>query len=375
VQEYTNGFRKMALMLDIHLQTQETLMKYIGGFPAHIRNIVFMFGPTNLDEVSVQATYIEAGKAGMLGEPSSSRKEDKRKRHGNGKNANAVTKKEGKPSCKHCKKEGHDEDKCWQLHPEKRPKWFKENKGMQTVAMTSKPIDLGSDSGDESKISLVGMTGKNGEEIDCRSNLFHIRVIMRHTKIDTLIDSGSQSNLISEELVKQLGLKTQTHHKPYTLKWMSNHHHMHITKQCTIKFAISSKYLDEVTCDGVSLRECGMILGSPYLFDRKEIFYRTKNQYKFTKAGHDYVVHAHHVKASKTLQTREQLTNVVVSNEVIDLKKEQNMIVEWKINHKLLQDKLMSCRYLKYIISFPIISLMLSLAMFSTLDDSGFSKM
>jgi hypothetical protein len=230
MQEYTDGFRKMALMLDIPLQTQETLMKYIGGLPAHIRNIIFMFGPTNLDEVSVQATYIEAGKPGVSGESSSSRKEDKRKRHGNGRNANAVAKKEGNPSCKHCKKEGHDEDRCWQLHPEKRPKWLKEKKGMQTVEKTSKPTNLGSDSGDESKISLVGMTGKNGEEIDCRSKLFHIRVIMRHTKVDTLIDSGSQSNLISEELVKKLGLKTQTHHKPYTLKWISNHHQMHITK-------------------------------------------------------------------------------------------------------------------------------------------------
>jgi hypothetical protein len=245
---------------------------------------------------------------------------------------------------------------------------------MQTVATTSKPIDLGSDSGDESKISLVGMTGKNGEGIDCRSKLFHIRVIMRHTKIDTLIDSGSQSNLISEELVKKLGLKTQTHHKPYTLKWISNHHQMHITKQCTIKFAISSKYVDEVTCDVVSLRECGMILGSPYLFDRKAIFYRTKNQYQFTKVGHDYVVHAHRVKANKTLQTMEQLTNavqacnepIIVSNEVIDLKKEQDMVVEWKINHKLLQDKLMLCKYFKYISSFVVVFLMLSLAMFST---------
>jgi hypothetical protein len=374
LQEYTDGFRKMALMLDIPLQTQETLMKYIGGLPAHIRNIVFMFGPTNLDEVSVQATYIEAGKAGVSGESSSSRKEDKRKRHGNGKNANAVTKKEGNPSCKQCKKEGHDEDRCWQFHPEKRPKWFKEKKGTQTVEMTSKPTDLGSDSGDESKISLVGMTGKNGEDIDCRSNLFHIRVIMRHTKIDTLIDNGSQSNLISEELVKKLGLKTQTHHKPYTLKWISNHHQMHVTKQCTIKFAISSKYVDEVTCDVVSLRECGMILGSPYLFDRKAIFYRTKNQYQFTKASHDYVVHAHRVKANKTLQTREQLTNavqackkpIIVSNEVFDLKQEQDMVVEWKINHKLLQDKLMSCRYLKYISSFVVVFFILSLAMFST---------
>ena len=113
-----------------------------------------------------------------------------------------MTRKEGNPSCKHCKKEGHDEDKCWELNSEKRPKWFKEKKGMQTVATTTKPTDLGSDLGDESKVSLVGITGKIGEEIDCRSNLFHVRVIMRHTKVDTLIDNGSQSNLISKELVQ-----------------------------------------------------------------------------------------------------------------------------------------------------------------------------
>jgi hypothetical protein len=160
---------------------------------------------------------------------------------------------------------------------------------------------LGSDLGDESKVSLVGMTGRIGEGIDCRSNLFHIRVIMRHTKVDTLIDSGSQANLISEELVKQLGLKMQVHHKTYTLKWINNHHQMHITKQCAIKFAISSKYVDEVTCDFVSLNESRMVLGSPYLYDRKAIFYMTKNQYQLTKAGQDYAVHAHHVKANKTL--------------------------------------------------------------------------
>ena len=55
--------------------------KSIGGLPTHIRNIVFMFGPTNLDEVYVQVTYIEVGKTCVSGE-SSSRKEDKRKWHG-----------------------------------------------------------------------------------------------------------------------------------------------------------------------------------------------------------------------------------------------------------------------------------------------------
>jgi hypothetical protein len=91
-QEYINEFCKMALMLNIPLHTQETLMKYIGGLHAHICNIVFMFGPTNIDEVYVQAIYIEAGKTrvGVSG-ASSSRKEDKRK--GNGKKANSTTRK------------------------------------------------------------------------------------------------------------------------------------------------------------------------------------------------------------------------------------------------------------------------------------------
>jgi hypothetical protein len=89
-----------------------------------------------------------------------------------------------------------------EIAAEKRLKWFKERKGRQTVAATTRPTNLGSDSGDESKVSLVGLTGKIGDGFDSRSKLFHIRVIMRHTKVNTLIDSGSQSNLILEELVK-----------------------------------------------------------------------------------------------------------------------------------------------------------------------------
>jgi hypothetical protein len=94
--------------------------------------------------------------------------------------------------------------------------------------------------------------------------------------------------------------------------------------------------VDEVTCYVVPLSECGMVLGSPYLFDRKEILYMTNNQYQLTKASQDYVVHVHHVKENKILPTMEQLKKevqarnkpIIVSNQVIDLKQEQEMIVE-----------------------------------------------
>jgi hypothetical protein len=175
-------------------------------------------------------------------------------------------------------------------------------------------------------------------------------------------------------VVKQLGLNTQMHHKPYSLKWISNNHKLHITKKCTLKFAISSKFVDEVTCDVVPLNECGMVLGSPYLYDRKTIFYREHNQYHLIKEGNEYVVHAHHLKENQSLQTMEQLrketyarnTPIIVPNQAIDLKHEHEMIVEWKFNHTLLQDKIMSCNYYKHISSFAVIFLMLSLLMFST---------
>jgi hypothetical protein len=271
-------------------------------------------------------------------------------------------------------KSGDNKDHCWQLYPEKRSKWFKERKGRETVATTSRPTDLRSDSVDESKITTVGLTSKIGDGYDSRRKLFHIRVIMKHTKFDTLIDSGSQYNLISEEVVKQLGLNTQMHHKPYSLKWIRNNHKLDITNQCTLKFAISSKFVDEVTCDVVPLNECGMVLGSPYLYDRKAIFYREHNQYHLINEENEYVVHAHHLKANQSLQTMEQLrkadhatnTLIIVPNQTIHIKQEHEMIVEWNFNHTLLQDKLMSCKYYKHISSFAVTFLMLSLLMLST---------
>jgi hypothetical protein len=144
---------------------------------------------------------------------------------------------------------------------------------------------LGSNSGDETNITVVGLKGKIGDGFDSRSKLFHIRVIMKHTKIDTLIDNRSQSNLISEEVVKKLGLNTKIHHKIYSLNWIRKYHKLPITNQCIIKFAITSKYVYEVTCDVVPLETCGMVLCSPYLYDRKAIFYREHNQYHLTKEG------------------------------------------------------------------------------------------
>ena len=140
---------------------------------------------------------------------------------------------------------------------------------------------------------------------------FHIRVITKQTRIDTLIDSGSQANIILEEVVKQLGLITKPHKKPYPLGWVCKYKILQVTRQCDLKFAITSKFVDEVEFDVVPLDICGIVLGSPYLYDRKEIFYREHNQYHLFKEGIEYIVHSHSYKNDKSLGTTQQLKRVV----------------------------------------------------------------
>ena len=124
---------------------------------------------------------------------------------------------------KNCSKEGHDEAHCWKLHPELRPKKFNNKGKHKTNAVVQQ--DLGFDSSDESNIAAIVTKGKamektrkeeavastsaknNSNNVSNEENkieLFDIRVISKHTKIDTLFDSGSQENLISTNLVKKL---------------------------------------------------------------------------------------------------------------------------------------------------------------------------
>ena len=121
-----------------------------------------MFNPSNLDEVCVQATHLEArGKniqeEGSKKKPFKGKEKEKGEKWKGKKNA-SVNKEWEKTIRQHCSKVGHDETHCWKLHPELRPKKPK-NKGKQkTTAPTQH--DLGPDSSDEIKISAIVTKGK-----------------------------------------------------------------------------------------------------------------------------------------------------------------------------------------------------------------------
>jgi hypothetical protein len=186
--------------------------------------------------------------------------------------------------------------------------------------------DLGFNSGDEGKITSVGVQGKYSLHASSTSNndshdderkmneLFHIRVVSKNSKIDILFDVGSQVNLISEALVKKMGLETKPHPKPYPLGWVCDKEKLNVTKQCRVIFSIASKLIDEVDLDVVSLDICGTVLGSPYLYDRKAVFFRHEKKYHLTKGGVEYIVRSHNMRVNTTRVSAGQMKRRINTN-------------------------------------------------------------
>nr|CAD1834735.1 unnamed protein product [Ananas comosus var. bracteatus] len=140
----------------------------------------------------------------------------------------------------------------------------------------------------DTSLFLMAMSKKTSlcpsNPTDKREELFNFRVQIKNEVIDAIIDrSGSQKNLISENLVQRLGLSTTPHPHPYPLGWINSNIEMKIDHQCKVKFAVTSVYIDEMLCEVVPLNICNLIFGSPYLWDRDAIFFRRPQQYQIVK--------------------------------------------------------------------------------------------
>ena len=110
-----------------------------------------------------------------------------------------------------------------------------------------------------------------------------------------------------------MGLATIPHKKPYPLGWLNDKAQLQVTRQCKLKFSFGSAFVDEVELDIIPLDICGIVLGSPYLYDRKVIFYRAENKYLLVKDGIEYFVRAHKLKNNYTLINTAQMKRIVNS--------------------------------------------------------------
>lgn len=69
-----------------------------------------------------------------------------------------------------------------------------------------------------------------------RTNIFRSSCTIRGKVRCLVIDSGSCTNVVSEEAVSKLALVTEPHPNPYKLVWLNTSTELRISKQCRVPF-------------------------------------------------------------------------------------------------------------------------------------------
>jgi hypothetical protein len=111
-----------------------------------------------------------------------------------------------------------------------------------------------------------------------------------------------------------MGLETKPHMKPYPLGWVCYTSKLNVTKQCRVIFSIASKLIDEVDLDVVPLDICGIVLESPYLYDRKAVLFHHEDKYHLTKGEVEYIVRAHNMRVNTTLVRKGKMKRLINTN-------------------------------------------------------------
>jgi hypothetical protein len=89
--------------------------------------------------------------------------------------------------------------------------------------------------------------------------------------IHFIVNSGSQKNLISEEVIKWLNLPTKLHPQPYTIDWLHQGRDIYVSEQCRLSYNIKP-FKDELLCDISPLEVCDVLLGQPYFWKRHVVY-------------------------------------------------------------------------------------------------------
>ncbi|XP_038704723.1 uncharacterized protein LOC120000670 [Tripterygium wilfordii] len=131
---------------------------------------------------------------------------------------------------------------------------------------------------------LVGESSSIDKDSWLRTSIFHTRFEIGGKAIDTVIDNGSGMNAIASGVVDKLSLTKEPHPRPYHISWVDSTSKP-VEARCRVRFALGPNYSDEVWCDIVPMTVCQLLLGRPWLFDRKALYDGFQNSYSFFFKG------------------------------------------------------------------------------------------
>jgi len=137
------------------------------------------------------------------------------------------------------------------------------------------------------------LTGKQTEEREqedwLRNNIFHTRVEHKGKALNLIIDNGSGMNVVSQEVIRKMQLPIEAHPIPYKLSWVDDTS-IPMRQRCLVTFSLGQHYQDAIWCDVIPMTACHVLLGRPWLYDRKVKYDGYTNTYSFLFNGRKIVL-------------------------------------------------------------------------------------
>ena len=112
-----------------------------------------------------------------------------------------------------------------------------------------------------------------------RTNIFHTRVACKGKALNVILDNGNGLNVISIEAVEKLHLPTEEHPTPYNVSWIHDKHPVKVQHRCLLSFSLGDHFQEEVWCDILPMTVCHVLLGRPWMYDRKVSYDGFHNTY------------------------------------------------------------------------------------------------
>jgi hypothetical protein len=112
-----------------------------------------------------------------------------------------------------------------------------------------------------------------------RTNIFHTRVACKGKALNMILDNGSGLNVISTEAVEKLNLQKEKHPSPYNVSWIHDKHPVMVQNRCLLSFSLGGHFQDKVWCDILPMTVCHVLLGRPWMYDRRVSYDGFNNTY------------------------------------------------------------------------------------------------
>ena len=87
---------------------------------------------------------------------------------------------------------------------------------------------------------------------------------------------------MSVEVKRKLNLKCIPHPTPYQVSWLQKGQQVNGTEQCLLSFQIGN-FSKQILNDVVEMDTCHVLLGRPWMFDKKVFHDCRENTYEFIK--------------------------------------------------------------------------------------------